>query len=77
MSNSNNHSNRGADLQALDGARYGVLLAQQAQLAQQVDVDGVARHQRQRLPRHAKHLRGKGEVVVVVVVMEWVHGQVG
>lgn len=40
----------------MDDAPDGVLLAQQAQAGGEVRVDGLARHQRQRLARHAKHL---------------------
>ena len=49
-----------AGLDLADDAADGVLLAQQAQLGCEVGVDGLARHQRQCLPRHRKHLHSPG-----------------
>ncbi len=44
-------------LQVAKEASEGVLLAQSAHVAQQPLVYRAARHQRQHLPRHPKHLR--------------------
>lgn len=51
-----------AGLDAGNDAPHSVLISQARQLADQVRINGLARHQRQRLPRHRKHLREKEQV---------------